>query len=231
MGIRLDEVKSAEELFALAGQEAVIVKYSGGDLQFWVEIESQGKKETLGPVRTLSGLLGDNDKPPAPNQTTEGYLLWVRGEADETGTEKWRLACRRDLVATERSGLQMTSPLVKANVSQSREDRQSIDTSSSGSVRVWHGKKPRGARFSTKSLLPTALPTDREVCIKEIHVTGFRGDQRPIVGAGTIGLPDSSSEGGRSLAPSALIPGNVDPSLEEHTIKVMCKAISDKGSG
>jgi hypothetical protein len=106
-GIRLEELKSAEELFALAGQEAVVVKYSGGDVEFWVEIESQGKKEKIGPVRALPGPFGANDKPPAPKQPVKGYLLWARGEAVEAGRETWRLACRRDLVATERSGLQL----------------------------------------------------------------------------------------------------------------------------
>jgi hypothetical protein len=90
-GIRLEELKPAEELFALAGQEAVVVKYSGGDVEFWVEIESQGKKQKIGPVGALAGLFDDKEKPPAPNQAVEGYLLWVRDE--EGGLPKG--PCRR----------------------------------------------------------------------------------------------------------------------------------------
>jgi hypothetical protein len=230
-GVRLEELKSAEELFALAGQEAVVLKYSGGDVELWVEIESQGKKERIGPVRALPGLFSDNDKPPAPKQAVEGHLLWARGEADEAGREAWRLACRRDLVAAERSGLQVATPLAQANVSQAREDRQSGVMSCCGSVRVWQGQKPRAVGSSTKGSFPSPLPTNREVCIKEIRVTGLRRDEWATVGAGTIGLLGPSGEGGPLLAASALAPGRVGPPVEEHTIKVMCKVTSDKGQG
>jgi hypothetical protein len=230
-GIRLEELKAAEELFALAGQEAVVVKYSGGDLEFWVEIESQGKKEKHGPVWALAGLLGGDEKPPAPNQTVEGYFLWVRSETDEAGRELWRLACRRDLVATKSSGLQVSAPPVEASVSQSREDRQSSSVFTSGPVRVWQGKKPRGTGNATKSSLSGPLPAAREVCLKEIHVTGYRGDEWVALSANTIGMLGTASGQGPLLTAAALTPGRVDAPAEEHTIKVMCRATPHQGKG
>jgi hypothetical protein len=230
-GVRLEELKAAEELFALAGQEAVVVKYSGGDVEFWVETESQGKKEKHGPVRALAGLLGGDEKPPAPNQTVEGYFLWVRSEADEAGRELWRLACRRDLVATEKSGLQVSAPLVEASASQSREDRRSSSMFTSSPVRVWRGKKPRGTGYATKSTFPGPLPTNREVCLKEIHVTGYRRDEWVALSANTIGMLGTASGQGPLLTAAALTPGRVDAPVEEHTIKVMCRATPDQGKG
>jgi hypothetical protein len=230
-GVRLEELKSAEELFALAGQEAVVVQYSGGDVELWVEIESQGKKEKVGPVRAPPGLPGGNDEPPAPNQTVEGHLLWARGEADKAGRETWRLACRRDLVATERSGLRVSTPPAQADVSQAREGRHSSSMTSSRSVRVWQGQKPRAVGSSTKGSFPSPLPANRAVCVKEIRVTGSRRDEWATVGAGTIGLLGPLREGGPLLAASALAPGRVGPPVEEHTIRVMCKATSDEGKG
>jgi hypothetical protein len=230
-GIHLEELKSAEELFTLAGQEAVVFKYSGGDVEFWVEIESQGKKQKIGPVAARAGLFGDKEKPPAPNQVLEGYLLWVRDEGDQAGRETWRVACRRDLVAVERSGLQVSTPLVEAKVSQSREDRQSGSASSSGPVQVWKGKKPRGTGGSTKSSFPSPLPTDREVCIKEIHMTGYRRDEWAILSASTIGLLGSPLGEGPFLTVSALTPGRADDPVEKHTIRVMCRTTSDRGKG
>jgi tRNA A-37 threonylcarbamoyl transferase component Bud32 len=228
-GIRLEELKLAEELFALAGQEAVVVKYSGGDVEFWVEIESQGKKQTMGPVQALHEMLGDKEKPPSPNPTVEGYLLWLRSDAEESGIETWRLACRRDLVAAERSGVQASTPLTEVNTFQSREDRQSGTVASSRSVRVWNGKKPPSTGQATHSSFPSPLPTDREVCLKKIREMGFLHEEWTTLSASTTGLLASPSGGGPFLAASALTPGRVDKPVEEHTIKVMCRMISDQG--
>jgi hypothetical protein len=107
-GIRIEELTAAEELFALAGQQAVVLKYSGGDVVFWIEMEAQGQNEKS-KRRSQAGWLEDL-KPPAPNQTVEGYFVWVRSEADDT-RERWKVACRRDLVTAQTSGVQASNLL------------------------------------------------------------------------------------------------------------------------
>jgi hypothetical protein len=202
-GIQLEELKSAEELFALAGQKAVVIKYSRGDVEFWVEIESQGKKEKLG--QELASLC--SEQAPGADQTVEGYFLLVRSAADDSGRETWWVACQRDLVTADSAGAQVSTPLAQANVSQSREDRQSKSASSSQPVQVWESTKgqgrnrvraPEGPPATDKleaeisSLRKGPLTTGQEVCIKEIR--GNRKKENEFV--------------------------------RVYTIKVMCKAVS-----
>jgi hypothetical protein len=96
-GIRIEELKSAEELFTLAGMKAVAVKFSGGDVEFWVEIESQGKKTIEGRHPSYPG----SDRPPGPNQSVEGYYLLVRIPDEPSGKETRRTAYQRDIVAAQ----------------------------------------------------------------------------------------------------------------------------------
>lgn len=224
-GIRLEEQKSAEELFDLAGQKALILKYSGGDVEFWVEIESQGKRHKIGEF-----LLWGDDKQPGPDQAVEGYLLWIRNEPDDAGREWWKVAHRRDLVTAQKSGVQLSSPLAQASVTQSKEDRQSSSGSSSQTVQVWTGKAPNGAMTlsTASSSIPSPLPTDREVCLKEIREQRKQSQSTlAATTASALGLLSSPLEG-PLLITSALVPGGMDETLDVHTIKVMCKAASRK---
>jgi hypothetical protein len=230
-GIRLEELTRAEELFDLADQKAVVLKYSGGELDFWIEFESRGEKVKVGKVASLTtGLDGGEKKSPAPNQAVEGYLLWVR-DAEDTGRERWRVACRRDLVAAERSGLQVTTPLVVANVTQSREDRRTGTHSTIETFQVWKGKRPNTYVLSATGSIPNPIPSDRDVCIREIHEKGMRYHEYRALSASIIGLLGSPGGGGPLLAATALNPAGPDEPVEEHTIKLMCRAASNNGKG
>jgi hypothetical protein len=84
---------------------------------------------------------------------------------------------------------------------------------------------------TSKSSFPSPFPTDQEVCLKEIHEIGFRHDEWRTLSASLMGLLGSPSGGGPFLTACALAPGIADEPVEEHTIKVMCKAASNKGKG
>jgi hypothetical protein len=220
-------MKSAQEMFALAGQRAVILKYSGGDVEFRVELEARGEKETHGQLLSRFG----DDEQPKPGQTVEGYLLWVRSEADSAGFEQWKLANRRDLITTQTSGVQLSTPLVQAKLSQSKEEGQTSSRRSSQPVQVWSGKKHVGnlTLSSGTSLITNPLPTDREVCVKEINEERM---QEPSAiartGVSLLGLL-ACSEGGSLLSSSALTCGKTDEIADAYTVRVMCKAVSGKG--
>src|SRR5690242_6112872 len=47
-GIRLKRLKHTEAMFELAGNKALALKYSGGDVDFWVEWTSRGEKAMRG---------------------------------------------------------------------------------------------------------------------------------------------------------------------------------------
>ena len=71
------------EGFELAGMRAVVLKYSGTDAQFWIEKESDG----------VVTKFGDHDwqldPRPKQNEVIQGVFIWIRGEHDATGMEKW----------------------------------------------------------------------------------------------------------------------------------------------
>jgi hypothetical protein len=81
---RVERWKSGEVLLALAGQNAVVLYYSGGDVDFWGEVESRGErwKSGEGVARQQR-----TKKPAGPGQTVEGYFVLARSEAGQRGKE------------------------------------------------------------------------------------------------------------------------------------------------
>ncbi len=231
--IHVEELKSAEDLFAVAGQKAAVFKYSGGDVDFWVEIESQGKKQEIGKG-VLSGLLSVA-KPVAPGQAVEGYFIWVRGDADDAGRETWMVAQRRELFRAQSFGVQVSSLVGQATATRSKEDRESVGGRSSQQVHIWNGKGEQGIRWTgawftlEKGLVPSALPTEHEVRIKEIR-EGPANDIRLSVStrAGTVGL-FVSPQVGPFLVAATIANVRMDEIMDVHTIRIMCKAAPQTG--
>jgi hypothetical protein len=225
--IRIEEMKEVQELFALGGQRAVVLKYVGGDVNFWIEVDIQGRQEKIGDHLGI-GLFGD-DKQPAANQTIEGYFVWVRSEADDAGDEQWTVAHRRDLVAAEKSALRVPIPLVQAEVTKSKETRSSTSSSIRQPVRVWKGKFGGGSTTtSTSTSLANPLPLDREIRIKEIREERRKslgaGRAVPAVAASTLGL--ASPCGGGLVTVAAAVPAQDE--ADAHTFRVMCRAAQRK---
>jgi hypothetical protein len=163
--IRIEQLKSAEELIALAGMKAVAVKYSGGDVEFWIEIETHGQK-------TKEGRFGPKqlpfDKPPGPSQTVAGYYLLVRIPEEQTGKETWRMAYQRDIVAAQSSTVQLPMPAAQLNGSLARGEGQSNKVSSATkSFQLWENTNGETAETSASSVR-SPLPPDQEVCLTEI---------------------------------------------------------------
>jgi hypothetical protein len=234
-GVRIEELKSAQELFALARQKAVVFKYSGGEVEFWVEIESRGNKEQIGPVRVEPPDAFADQQQPGPGETVEGYLLWLRGDPDERGQENWQVAIRRDLVSRQTSAVQISNPLVQAKASQSQESRKSASRNLGHTVQVWQGKGPAGLRGGTSageiSSIPSPLPTDREVCLKEIKEKRWQFPQDlQAAAASTLGLL-GSGPGGPLLAVSAFVWGRTEETMDPHTIRILCKASAPRAAG
>ncbi len=164
--VRVERWEPPEKVFASLGEEALVFRYSGGDLRFWIEIESSGKKKTLGENLIPAAAA------PGPGQVVEGHFVWVRHEADESGKELWTVAMERDLVfrPPQPSGVLMAT-------AQSRTGRAGMV------VQLWdhaESEEPNQGSSSTGERVPAAirsssswgtvpvprpLPTDRQFCI------------------------------------------------------------------
>jgi hypothetical protein len=233
-GLHIEEVKSAKELFDLAGQKAVVFKYSGGEVEFWVEIESQGNKEEIGPVRIEPPEAFADHRQPGSGEAVEGYLLWLRGDPDERGQENWKVAIRRDLVSRQTSAVQISSPLAQAKASQAQESRKSATSSLGRTVQVWKSKCPAGLRGGTSageiSSIPSPLPTDRVVCLKEIKEKRWQFPQDlEAAGASALGLL-GSGRAGPLLAISAFAAGRTEENIDPHTIRIMCQGSAPRAA-
>jgi hypothetical protein len=162
LGVHIEELKSGEELFELVGQKALAYKYSGGDVEFWIELDIDGKKQEVGldNVSQLAQLAGSGGfMAPAPNQVIEGYFVCVRSDADDSGKENWTVAFRRTFVSAESSGL----------------DDSAVG---GGSVQVWKRKKPSGRTSKVTTSIPSPVPKDQEVCITTITESrGKKGEE------------------------------------------------------
>jgi hypothetical protein len=159
-GIRMEDLKADEELFGLAGMKAIAVKHSGGDVDFWLEFESRGRKTTEGKAGSKqagSGAL------PASNSGVEGYFLLVRIPDDSTGKESWRIANRRDVVAS--SGVSI--PVAGVNASQSQDERVSRVANFTSPIQFWDDPAGEKAESTVNSIRST-LPPDLEVCLAVI---------------------------------------------------------------
>lgn len=162
--VNIEKLKSAEELFAVAGWKAVVLKYSGGDVDFWIEIESQGKKTKEGAfgLKNVEGAV-----PAGPNQTVEGYYLLVRTPSDAPGQETWRMVYERDLVANQPSDAQVSTPPVQRNGKEASREKQSHKTSSTKPFQLWENPKAENAE-STVSSFQSPLKPGETVCLAEI---------------------------------------------------------------
>jgi len=181
-------MESAEDLFDIVGQKAVVYKYSGGDVEFWIELDADDKKREFYRGMTDDAMGGSDGLPaPAANEVIEGYFVWTRGQSNEPGKEEWTVACRRNVVSEKSSGVRVSSTFVDAVAHQSRKKTRTRGGKISDSaVQVWKGETTTGRRSSTvTSSIPTPVPTDREVCIwtttERMGVEGEEGFEQHVI--------------------------------------------------
>lgn len=161
---RVEEMKPQAELFAIIGLKAVVFRYAAADMDFWVELEKDGKTQTIG-----RGVGWIGTKAPGPNQHVEGYFVLSRSPVGDGREEQWTVAVRRDLVTTEPGD---TS-------GEPKEKREPHSASVFETVRVWKAKLPEGAVTlnTTTSTVPEVLPTDTPVTLKTIKSTRTKDEQ------------------------------------------------------
>jgi hypothetical protein len=195
-GVRIEQVESCQDLFKAVGQEALVFKYTGADVDFWIELVADGQTKIRQHivVPTIPDELSELFAAPDSNQVAEGYFVWVRGKADDSGKEDWRLGSLRSVAAAESASRDLPSSLAQGQVSESKQQRQAITTFwGPTGLQVWKGKKSSAWRIpKVRTTIPAPVPTDREVCLKTItEQNGSKGQE----------------------------------GFEEHVIRVMCKVV------
>jgi hypothetical protein len=165
---------------------------------FWIELESEGKKEKFGEflaeMNRGTQEAATKSTSPGPTPVVEGYWGWIREKTSDAVNERWHLAFRRDLVARESTDVRVEIPLAEATTSQSKEQRSSESSSMNHQVKVWRarpaekkvdqhaaGAKQKlpsaniqagavaGSSSVTTTTIPNPLPSNQEVCIREIR--------------------------------------------------------------
>jgi serine/threonine protein kinase len=136
--VTVEEWKEAEEILATAGQHAVVFKYAGADVEFWIELERAGGFKSRFPWNSMPPP-DLPDEALASGGVITGYFIWTRGTLTEDGREEWGVATRRSLVAKESSGTAVSLPLLQASASYSQEQQKSVGGSArlSASFPVW----------------------------------------------------------------------------------------------
>ena len=157
-------------------------KYTGADVDFWIELIADGQTKISQHivVPTIPDELSEQFAAPDSNQVAEGYFVWVRGKADDSGKEDWRLGSLRSVAAAESSSRDLSSSLAKGQVTESKQERQAI-TAFWGptGLQVWKGKNSSAWRIpKVRTTIPVPVPTDREVCLRTItEQNGSKGQE------------------------------------------------------
>ena len=181
-GIRVEELKSEEEVLRLVHEGAIALKYSGGDVEFRVEVEKGGQTQVVfhGPF---------SDSRPAADQSIKGCLVWVRDKTDDANQEHWKMTAARRLVSaseesiTARASLPMIEGETRLSKGQSLTEGCTIHRSC---IAAWETRPPQekpetakgdklrlmpGMLTSVSTTIPIPLPTDKEVCLMSIKET------------------------------------------------------------
>ena len=155
-GVLVEKWGSGEMLLGMLGQNALVYKYTGGVVEFWLELDSGGETQDFSDqMKGESWLDADSNHP------IEGYFIWVRGEADDSGHENWQVTFNQ----SDHLDLHLEPPLPRL-VSQSRRRNETF------SVQVWKRKKPEDFKPSnfemSDGVYPISILKDREYRIMQI---------------------------------------------------------------
>jgi hypothetical protein len=229
-GVNIEEMKQVEELFALAGQKAVVLKYMGGDVNFWIEVESDGNKQTYG---SGPGAL-DPTKPPGPEEEVEGYFLWTRIPEGDSGRESWVVGSRRDLVTVKKVVAQVANRRAQTTASQSRENRQSSSAAITMQGPVWKDRSvlQRHQQIAAAQTVtspatagPASLIAGLLTLFRVQDARTLGGTSQVMIGSVPSPLPVDQEVCLRTIREEKK-QGQV--TLDRHVMKVMCKVVTER---
>ena len=114
-GVQVEELKSVEKILQFLHHRAVVLKYTGGDVEFRAELEKGGQTEVL--FCSPFGGMGARQ-----NESIEGYFILVCDKSDdEKNREYWNMFASRDSETLSETSLKAhaSQPLAESNVSAS----------------------------------------------------------------------------------------------------------------
>jgi hypothetical protein len=172
------------------GRQVVAFEYTGGHLGFWSDIESDGKK-----TAPLSGIGPDRFWfTDGPVGVVDGEFVWTRATADTAKpNQTWWVAHRGDFVAEREQAfhgtaydLPVTAVWKTKTPARVRGEIVQLVTSPalpsiSGLATFVTALMSAAAPLSVRSsevdiVIPSPLPLDQDVCVKEIHEELWQGN-------------------------------------------------------
>jgi hypothetical protein len=175
-GVLVKEEKDAEDAFKAIDQTALVYTYTGADVDFWITVERDGQ-ETEEIQYPLSSRHDTSLLPLKPNEKRVGKCVWVRGKRDENGDETWTLGqSHRSTTTTDRVGGTVANAFSRAKLTSEHFESFGIRHTETRTVSL--GKSPRLWSNSTYDI-PSPLPDDRPVCLREIQTGSTRDHMKP----------------------------------------------------
>jgi hypothetical protein len=110
------ELIEADKYFKMMGWESSVFKYSGGFLECWLEIETDGKTESVGKSlgRDLKATASLSEQPLAA-ESVRGHIIWLRRN-DLTVGETWDLCITAGEEGREDSANSWVRNIVPSNL-------------------------------------------------------------------------------------------------------------------
>jgi hypothetical protein len=186
-GVRIGDLR---DTVPSIGRQVVAFEYTGGHLGFWIDIESDGKKTT-----PLSGIGPDKFWfADGPVGVVDGEFVWARATVDTAKPDQtWWVAHRGDFTAEREQAFHNTAydhrvAAVWKTKTPPHVHGQIVQLVTSPALPTMAGlatfvtalasaSAPLSVRSSEVDIvIPSPLPVDQDVCLKEIHEELWQGN-------------------------------------------------------
>lgn len=164
--VGVEQLTSSEELFEVFGQEAFALRFTGGSVACWVDVESDGVEQRVDfwPRRAT---VSNRDR------GLVSTFVWTRepGTAsDDQGTEEWRMAWRSGKCPAPWLALNVRRPGSPAVPPDTSDANCNWHTSLGGkSITLGSRRKGSGGRSSWTSKIRSPMPVGEDVTLKTIE--------------------------------------------------------------
>jgi hypothetical protein len=234
--VTVEEWKEAEELLATAGQQNPLVyRYSGGDVDFWMEVGDGANKQRF--PREGASHPRQLDRPAEGDEVITGYCILTRAAVpNDKMREEWAAATQRSRGTKQSASTVVSMPQLQAFKSESQEKAVSGSFRLSVTYPVWRTEPvdPRVYEaaqqvlwFSDQGLahrlaFPAAsdqIHFQAAVFISaSVESRGFGTFSNPL----PIGTPVCLKEYRRERK-------QVGATIEQHVLRIMCQVVSGDG--